>query len=65
MFSCRLSESPEAEMRDPQAVLPGEIFFYLVTGVNICGEGPAGATSAGATRSGWPSCAPLLRRLRR
>jgi hypothetical protein len=37
----------------------GEIFFYLVTGENLCGEGPAGTNSAGGERTGWEPCGPV------
>jgi hypothetical protein len=58
LFSCRYGNSPEAEFRDPQLPAAGAAYFYLVTGANLCGEGPAGVDSAGTPRDGWADCVP-------
>jgi len=42
-----ISESPVCTFTDSQIPAVGSIFYYLVTGTNICGEGSAGFTSDG------------------
>jgi hypothetical protein len=35
------------------------LYFYLVTGINVCGEGPVGSQSFGPPRPQPSSCPPL------
>jgi hypothetical protein len=50
------SVTTEAEDWDPSPP-PGNIYYYVVAGCNVCGEGSAGLSSYGEERStGWASC---------
>jgi hypothetical protein len=53
------ADNVEARFRDSQMPQTYEVFYYLVAGVNVCGEGSAGKTSAGIERGGWVPCVPF------
>jgi hypothetical protein len=45
--SCFAAEVPGTEWSDDAMPLPGEGFYYLLSGRNLCGEGPVGQDGAG------------------
>jgi hypothetical protein len=46
--TCFAAEVPETERSEPEIpVLPGEGFYYLLSGRNLCGEGPVGEDGYG------------------
>ena len=47
---CRFHEEPSGTFTDNDNPPVGQIFYYLVTGMNFCGNGPAGNMSNGQPR---------------
>jgi hypothetical protein len=47
---CLFDEQPSGTFTDNENPPVGQIFYYLVTGMNFCGNGPAGNTSNGQPR---------------
>jgi hypothetical protein len=58
-YQCFVTETPLTERQDPLQPPPRQVFFYLVTAKNACGEGSAGYDSSGAPRGGWAPCGSL------
>jgi hypothetical protein len=55
-FICLIAESPNTEKDDFDPSTAGEIYFYLVTARNSCGDSSAGTNGSGGTRSPWAPC---------
>jgi parallel beta helix pectate lyase-like protein/thrombospondin type 3 repeat protein len=54
--ACLLGEDLAAVATDAAAPASGSAFYYLVAGVNVCGEGPLGSTSSGLPIPGGATC---------
>ncbi|MCH6551424.1 MAG: thrombospondin type 3 repeat-containing protein [Planctomycetes bacterium] len=57
--SCLATELPGLELADPLVPASGTGNFYLVSGRNLCGEGPAGVNNLGEPIQPSPGCATL------
>lgn len=56
LFNCFIAESPQTEKEDTDPPVAGEIYYYLVTARNSCGDSSAGTNGSGGTRSAWTPC---------
>jgi len=54
--TCLAASLPSGNASDPGIPPVGTIQFYLITGRNVCGEGPAGMDSQGNTRPNTQPC---------
>jgi Right handed beta helix region/Thrombospondin type 3 repeat len=54
--ACLRAGALVAEATDPDEPKVGSAFYYLVAGVNVCGEGPLGTSSDGSPIPGGGSC---------
>ncbi len=55
---CLLNEVPRGTFTDPAVPPVGQIYYYVVTGTNRCGEGSAGTLSDGQPRIMPAPCVP-------
>jgi len=58
-FACIAPELPATSLLDAASPAERGTFFYLVAGVNACGEGPLGASSSSVPIVAALPCAPL------
>jgi hypothetical protein len=49
--ACLLTENPSGSFSDPAVPPIGQIYYYLITGTNRCGEGSPGNSSDGSPRN--------------
>ncbi|HKQ96367.1 MAG TPA: putative metal-binding motif-containing protein, partial [Candidatus Polarisedimenticolia bacterium] len=54
---CRLPENPSGSFTDSDVPPLGQIYYYLITGTNVCGEGGAGQGTSGTPRALPAPCA--------
>ncbi len=54
--SCLEAESPDTFSQDPSQPPPGQAFYYLVAGVNRCGQGSLGSAAADSDASYVERC---------
>jgi hypothetical protein len=54
--SCFAASLQETVITDPALPSPGQGFYYLVSGRNVCGEGSLGTTSLGDPRPNPQPC---------
>ena len=59
VFSTCLGSTPLDWFRDPISPPPGGVFFYVLTGGNVCGEGTTDLDSDGFERSIAPCSPPV------